>query len=72
MNGYAKYNLAFLLLSAMINITLCYMLIPLYGLTGAALALGIGLFISKMMAFIFIMFKGPVLKLVAGPFELIR
>ncbi|MFB0859447.1 lipopolysaccharide biosynthesis protein [Enterobacter cloacae] len=72
MNGYAKYNLAFLLLSAMINITLCYMLIPLYGLTGAALALGIGLFISRMMAFIFIMFKGPVLKLVAGPFELIR
>jgi len=72
MNGFAKFNFAFLIISAAINIILCYLLIPLYGLTGAALALGVGLFLSKMMAFIFIMFKGPVLKLVAGPFEIIR
>lgn len=72
MNGYAKYNFAFLILSAVINIALCYILIPLYGLTGAALALGAGLFMSKLMAFLFILFKGPVLKLVAGPLEVIR
>lgn len=72
MNGYAKYNLVFLIISAAINIALCYLLIPPYGLIGAALALGGGLFMSKLMAFMFIVSKGPVLKLVAGPFEVIR
>ena len=72
MNGYAKYNFVFLMISAAINIFLCYILIPLYDLLGAALALGVGLFVSKLMAFLFILSKGSVLKLVAGPLEVVR
>lgn len=72
MNGYAKYNLTFLIISSAINVLLCYFLIPIYGLTGAAIALGSGLFVSKMMAFIFILFKGPALKLIVRLSDIIR
>lgn len=63
MNGYAKYNFIFLIFCGAINIILCYLLIPDWGIIGATLALGASLTSSKLLAFIFISFKHPVSKL---------
>ncbi|XTZ39824.1 lipopolysaccharide biosynthesis protein [Salmonella enterica] len=72
MNGYAKHNFIFLIISSIINIVLCYILIPDYGLIGAALALGGGLFSAKLMAFIFMLSKENAVKLIAEPLEILR
>ncbi|WP_428943480.1 lipopolysaccharide biosynthesis protein [Pantoea sp. FN060301] len=66
MNGYAKYNFIILMSCGVINISLCYILIPLWGLIGATIALGISLISSKLAAFVFIQAKHSAIKLVAN------
>lgn len=66
MNGYARYNFIFLMICGALNVGLCFMLIPTYGLLGATIALGISLFSSKLFAFLFIILKKPAYKLVAS------
>lgn len=57
MNSYAKINFFILLMSGFLNVFLCYLLIPGYGLPGAAVALGSALLFSKLAALAFISFK---------------
>ena len=65
MNGYAKYNFIFLISCSVINIVLCYRLIPEWGIVGATIALGISLLLSKLSAFIFIVCRHPANRLLA-------
>lgn len=66
MNGYAKYNFIILMSCGLINISLCYIFIPMWGLIGATVALGISLISSKVAAFVFIQAKYSAMKLVAN------
>ncbi|MTD26399.1 lipopolysaccharide biosynthesis protein [Erwinia sorbitola] len=57
MNSYARINFFILLISGIVNVFLCYLLVPDYGLPGAAVALGGALLFSKVAAMVFIAYK---------------
>jgi len=52
-----RYNLFFLLFLAGLNIYLNFILIPVHGIVGAAMATAISLFIFNMMKLVFILFQ---------------
>lgn len=71
MNSFAKVNFFILLISGFLNVLLCYLLVPDYGLPGAAVALGGALLFSKVAAMLFIAFKYNVSKLIVNYKQLI-
>jgi len=57
MNGFAKLSSYILVISIVINIGLNYFLIPVYGMTGAAIATAISLFFSKSIGLVIVRIK---------------
>ncbi|URQ59613.1 oligosaccharide flippase family protein [Pantoea alhagi] len=57
MNGYAKHNFLFLIFCGALNVILCFLFIPKWGILGATVSLGLSLITSKFLAFVFISLK---------------